>query len=318
MNDLAIGIDLGGTKIGFAVVDSSGQIVYHKHISTNATQGPPAIINLLIQEIADLRSSQHFQIKALGIGVAGQVEAASGIVKFAPNLNWHHVPLKSQISSKVDVPVAVLGDVRSATYGEWKYGSGKGCDDLVCLFIGTGIGGGIVSQGQLVNGYSNTAGEIGHMVVDQNGPKCTCGSWGCVEAFAGGWAIASQAQKYVKEDTKAGAYLLKVCQTAENITAKDVALGAEEGDLLCQKVIKQATDAVAVSCVNIVNVLNPKKLIIGGGVIKGIPSLLDEIKKGVQKRALAAAQESLEIIPAHLGEEAGVIGAAMYALDAVR
>jgi glucokinase len=315
MSDLAIGIDLGGTKIGFAVVDPSGRIIFSKRISTEAAQGAFSIIDTLAQEITDVQASQHLQIKAVGIGVAGQVEAETGVVKFAPNLKWHQVPLRDELAKKVNLPIEILGDVRSATYGEWKYGAGKGCGDLVCVFIGTGIGGGIVSQGQLVSGHSNTAGEVGHMIVDLNGPKCTCGSWGCVEAFAGGWAIASQAKKFVQEDSKAGAYLLNICKTVEHISAKDVAQGALEGDLLCQKVIEQAIHAVIAGCVNIVNILNPKKLVIGGGVVKGIPSLLDEIQKGIHKRALAAAHEGLKVMCASLGEEAGAIGAAAYALD---
>ncbi len=317
MNECAIGIDLGGTKIKVALVDRSGQIYYNQKIPTRAELGSQSVIQAIVQEVAKLQSSKEYQIKALGIGVAGQIEADSGIVKFAPNLKWHNVALKSGLYHQIHLPVAVVDDVKAAAYGEWKYGAGKGCSDLVCMFIGTGIGGGIIANGKLFGGGSNTAGEIGHMIVEQNGPECTCGNWGCVEAIGGGWAIAKHAKEMVKNDRQAGQYLLDCCQSIDEITAAHVALGAQKGDPLCQKVIGNAVNAIVACSVNIVNVLNPIKLIVGGGVVKGIPHLLDEIRKGIKARALAAACGNLEVVDAALGDNAGVVGAATYALDQV-
>jgi glucokinase len=132
-----------------------------------------------------------------GSGSAGQIDPEHGMVRFAPNLGWHNVPFQSDLAGALGLPVVVTNDVRAATWGEWLHGAGKGCNDLVCLFIGTGIGGGVVSGGKMLSGCSNTAGEVGHMIINLHGPPCSCGSRGCFEALAGGWAIARQAREAV-------------------------------------------------------------------------------------------------------------------------
>ena len=200
----AIGVDLGGTKVEVAQVDSAGQVRQRLRRPTDVRDGPAAVEAEIVAAVRELRQAVDAPPIGVGVGVAGQIEAASGAVRFAPNLGWHDVPLQADLQQALGLPVAVTNDVRAATWGEWLHGAGQGCDDLVCLFVGTGIGGGVVSGGRMLTGGSNTAGELGHMTIDLHGPPCHCGNRGCLEALAGGWAIARRAQEAIGADRSAG------------------------------------------------------------------------------------------------------------------
>jgi glucokinase len=253
---------------------------------------------------------------SLGIGVAGQIDSAGKTVHFAPNLNWHDVPLQAELQKELKLPVALLNDVRAATWGEWLFGAGKDCADMVCLFVGTGIGGSVVSGGRMLDGSSNSAGELGHMTVDLHGPLCNCGNRGCLEALAGGWAIARQAREALATDPTAGALLKKMAGGSEAaITAKLVARAAESGDHLACQIIARVSESLISGMVGLINAFNPERLVLGGGVIEGLPKLVGEIKRGVKGKALQAALEHLQVLPALLHNDAGVIGAAAFAMQ---
>lgn len=305
----ALGVDIGATKIKAALVDSSGGVFKSKQIPANAEAGPKDIEKRLIEMLKSL--CEGVCPVGIGVGIAGQIEPQSGLVLFAPNLNWRHVSLKDTLSTVFHLPVVVIGDVKAAALGEWSFGAGKGYRNLVCLFVGTGVGGGMIIDNQLVEGASNTAGEWGHMIIDLNGPQCTCGNFGCLEAYAGGWAIARNAREAVLADPFLGKPLLVSCGgDFKKITAKIVSETASAGDDLSQQILQKAVDAIVVGCVNIVNALNPALLILGGGVTKGMPDLLAQVRKGIELRALDAAKTSLKVVSAQLHEDAVVIGAA--------
>ena len=212
----------------------------------------------------------------------------------------------------------LMNDVRAATWGEWLHGAGKDCNDLVCIFAGTGIGGGVVSGGRMLTGCTNTAGEIGHITVDIHGPACTCRNTGCVEALAGGWAIARTAKAAIKQDASAGAYLLSLADGDINhVTAQLVGQAMQEGDPLAVRLMDDAARALTAGAVSLVNAFNPCRLILGGGVIEGVPELIDTIRNGVMSSALTTAINRLEIVRAELRHDAGVIGMAAYALRAI-
>jgi glucokinase len=203
----------------------------------------------------------------------------------------------------------------AATWGEWLYGAGRGCDDLVCLFVGTGIGGGVVSAGRMLSGSSNTAGELGHITVDLHGPPCHCGNRGCLEALAGGWAIARRAREAVAADPQAGAALKEMAHGREDaITAELVARAAHAGDQLAAEIVAATTEGLIAGAVSLVNAFNPGRLILGGGVLDGTPEMARRIERGLRTRALQAACQDLQVIPAKLRNHAGVIGAAAVAL----
>ncbi len=311
----AIGVDLGGTKIEVGLIDHLGVLIEHTKVATDVKGGPAMIKTQILASIRSLPKDLDGPIVGIGVGVAGQVDSSSGLVVFAPNLDWHNVPLKQDLNRTLSLPIIVANDVRVATWGEWFYGAGKGCDDLVCLFIGTGIGGGVVSGGRMLTGRSNTFGELGHVTVDLRGNYCTCGNRGCLESIAGGWAIAKRAKEGVKRDAKVGQTLLKLAGgQVDNITGKVVIQGMRMGDPLSQLIIEQVVQALIGGCIGFVNAFNPSRLILGGGLIDGLPEAVIRIDKGIRQRALKAASSPLQVLPAALANKAGVIGAAALAM----
>ena len=246
----------------------------------------------------------------LGIGVAGQVDKVTGTVRFSPNLDWHNVPLRARLEEALGLPVVVNNDVRAATWGEWQHGAGQGVNDLVCLFVGTGIGGGIVSSGCLLEGCHNSAGELGHITIVASGRHCRCPNQGCLEAYAGGWAIAERAQEAVHADPKAGQTLVTLAGGIQHISAATVSRAYTDGDSLARRLVEETAQYLAAGVVGIVNAFNPCLLILGGGVIQGLPEYIPLIERSVRANALETAVEHLRIVTAALGNKAGVIGAA--------
>jgi len=311
----AIGVDLGGTKIEVARVNTEGRLEQRILIKTDVKGGPSAVMSEIVTAARELRKTAATPPEAIGVAVAGQIDEERGIVRFAPNLGWHEVPLATTLSSVLEVPVILMNDVRAATWGEWLHGAGKDYDDLICVFAGTGIGGGVVSGGQMLTGCTNTAGEIGHMTIDLDGPPCTCRNTGCLEALAGGWAIARTAKAAIKQEPAAGAYLLSLADgELDHVTAKLVGQAMQEGDPLALRLMNDAARALTAGAVSLVNAFNPCRLILGGGVIEGVPELADKIREGVMSSALTTAINRLEIVRAELRHDAGVIGMAAFAL----
>lgn len=311
-----IGVDLGGTKIEAARIDIiDGRILQRSRYPTRVGAGASAIISDIIDAVNELEADHAGAPVALGVGVAGQIEAGNGTVLSSPNLGWRNVPLQAQLQERIETPVIIHNDVHAATWGEYRHGAGQGYNNLLCLFVGTGIGGGIISNGRLLTGCSNTAGELGHIPVDLHGPCCHCGNNGCLEALAGGWAIARQAQKAVMNQPQAGAALLdRASGNRESITARIVAQAAHAGDPLANEIIDDVTQALVAGVTGLVNAFNPCRIILGGGVIEGLPGLIAQVNDGVKRRALAAATASLQVVPAQLHNDAGVIGAAALAV----
>jgi glucokinase len=208
------------------------------------------------------------------------------------------------------MPVVITNDVRAATFGEWRRGAGQGVNDLVCLFIGTGIGGGIVSGGQLLEGCRNSAGELGHLTIVKDGRRCRCHNRGCLEAYAGGWAIAERAQEAIRADPKAGRRLVSLAETIPQISAATVSRASQDGDSLSIRLMAETVQYLVAGIVSIANIFNPCLLVLGGSVTLGLTAYLAAIKSAVQENALPSAGKSLNIVTAALGDKAGVIGAA--------
>ena len=317
-NTWAIGVDLGGTKIEIARVNAEGRLEQRILIKTDVKGGPSAVMSEIITAAKDLRKTAASPPEAIGVAVAGQIDEERGIVRFAPNLGWHDIPLGMTLSSALEVPVMLMNDVRAATWGEWLHGAGKDCNDLICIFAGTGIGGGVVSGGRMLTGCTNTAGEIGHITVDIHGPACTCRNTGCMEALPGGGPSPEQLRRPSSRMLSAGAYLLSLADGDINhVTAQLVGQAMQEGDPLAVRLMDDAARALTAGAVSLVNAFNPCRLILGGGVIEGVPELTDTIRKGVMSSALTTAINRLEIVRAELRHDAGVIGMAAYALRAI-
>jgi glucokinase len=310
---LILGVDLGGTKIETSLVDTNGIILASHRSPTQPENGPDGVINDIIECVNSCLGEASQSAQALGVAMAGQIEKDTGIVRFAPNLGWHNVPLRAKLEENLALPVIVTNDVRSATYGEWIYGSGQGVNDLVCLFVGTGIGGGIVSGGRLLEGCNNTSGELGHMTIVNDGRQCHCRNQGCLEAYAGGWAIGERAQGAVHNDPEAGEALIKLAGSIEKISAATVTEAYYKEDPLSQHIVEETANFLTAGLVGIINAFNPCLIVLGGGVIQGLPEYTSLVEHIVRFKALETALEGLRIIKAALGNKAGVIGAAALA-----
>ena len=312
---MAVGVDLGGTKIQAVVLDDVGGVVRRHRRSTDASRGADAVIDDVVACIRDacLPDLSGFVV-AVGVGVAGQVDRATGTVRYAPNLGWRDVPLAAHLKERLAQPVAVLNDVQAAAYGEHRFGAGRGVGDMVCLFVGTGVGGGVIASGELLRGCTGSAAELGHMTIDRDGPLCRCGNRGCIEAFASGWAIAARAREAASADGPAGATLqARAGGDLERITAETVADAARGGDPLARRIIGEAGEALGIGAASIVNAFNPCALILGGGVIDGFPQLVEAVRAGIAQRALAWPGAGVRVVKAALDRDAGGIGAAEWA-----
>jgi glucokinase len=316
VQQLNVGVDLGGTKVEAALVDAEGRVVTsHRHPTDSKAKGPQGVIADIVACVGECLGEGVRNAGAVGVGVAGQIDAATGSVRFAPNLGWRDVPLRAELERTLKLPVIVVNDVRAATFGEWTHGAGKGVKDLVCLFIGTGIGGGIVSGGRLLEGCCNVAGELGHMTIVAGGRPCHCPNRGCLEAYVGGWAIAERAQEAIRMDPKAGQALVALAGSLEGITTRIIAQAFREDDSFVRHLIDETGQYLVAGVVGIVNALNPSVLILGGGVIEGLPELVQVLDADVRSRALEAAVEHLRIVKSALRGNAGVIGAAALARE---
>lgn len=306
---LYIGVDLGGTKIEAALVDQSGRIQGQLRQSTDVPGGPDAVAKQISNLIRALEEKTKASIGGVGIGIPGQLDLKKENVIFAPNLFWKNVLFKQNLAKYTALPIRMDNDVRVATLGEWLFGAGRGIQNFVCLFLGTGIGGGIVINGELYTGSTNSAGEVGHMTILMHGPVCSCGNRGCLEAMASGWAIAKQAQLAIQENKKEGHILWKLAsENVENITTELVSKAYSEGDLLCKKLIQNVSDALVAGGMSLVNAFNPERLILGGGLLNGFPQFLKTMDEGIKKHALSSATSSLKVM---VGEckDAPILGA---------
>ena len=317
----AAGVDLGGTKIEIGIVDEAGHVLHHVRVDTLVKEGPEAVEHQIIEGIRYLQLQTGLPIQGIGVGVAGQVQSKEGLVRFAPNLKWTNYPLGANLKEELQLPVSLINDVRAITLAEWLFGAGKGYQNLICLFVGTGIGSGIVVDNHLLMGCSDTCGEVGHLTVDFQGPICTCGNRGCLEAFAGGWGIARETKKAIELD-QSGAFsenLLNLAdQKIENVTTRLVIEAYHQGDQLAQLVIHKALDALIAGCTSLVNAFNPCLLILGGGVINGLTEWIPAIEQGIYKWALKTATHSFKVVPAQLGPQVGVIGSAAVAFNRLK
>lgn len=308
-----IGIDVGGTNVKIALVDSNGKIGYSDTIPTRAEMGYEYTVNNMKQAIRDLLTETKLtakDIEGIGFGLPGQVDFKSGIVRLITNIpGWVEIPLAKMIEDEFHIPTRIDNDVRCAALGELNFGAGKGCENLICITVGTGIGSGLIVNGKLVRGASNAAGEIGHIKLQMHdGPICGCGDTGCLEAFASGPSIVAMAEEYIMggKSTK-----YREMANGNDITPFIVAEAAKAGDAVAQRIFTKMGEYIGIGLASVVNLLNPERIIIGGGVAGAGDILMTPLKETLKKRAMKIAGDTVEVVPAQLGNTAGVIGASL-------
>jgi glucokinase len=308
-----IGIDIGGSNARVALVDGA-RIVAARQLETGRQRSPDDICTAIADAAHSLVEENTARVAGAGVGVAGQVDPTNGLVHYAPNLDWHDVPIRDRLSHALDLPVAVLNDVQAAAFGEYRYGAARGADDTVALFVGTGVGGGIIMGGELMRGCNGSAGEIGHIPIELSGAECRCGRHGCLEAYVGGWAIARRVREAVDARPGEAAFLKELAGgSADTLSAEILAQAATTGDPLALEIVGEIAYLLGVGLAAIANAFNPCLIVLGGAVIEGTPKLMEVAEDVARKRALPGAVRSLRVRRAELNSFAGTIGAAAWA-----
>lgn len=307
----AVGIDVGGTKINALRVARDGEILDRKNAPTPAEDEAATLAAMI--DIA--RAMVTDDVLAIGVGAAGLIDAADGVLRFAPNLAWRELPIATRMRDALGLPCQVDNDANVAAYGEYRFGAGRGFRDLLLVAVGTGIGGGIVSDGRLFRGANGFAAEIGHMIVEPGGPPCGCGNLGCWEQVAAGRAIDRMGRQAAREH--AGSILSDMAGGhPERVTGRLVTEAAMRGDEAALGVLAEVGRCLGTGIAGLVNVLDPQIVVVGGGAIFAGDLLLDP--------ARAAFLEAVEgpehrprvpIVAAQLGNDAGAVGAATLALE---
>ncbi len=311
-------VDLGGTKIMTAVVLPDGKVLTRRYCLTMADKGPKVVIDRIISAVNGAMTQVQLKpskLVGLGVAAAGILDAKQGILTTSPNLpRWHNVQLGDILADKLGVATYVINDANAAALGEHRFGAGRGFADMIYLTVSTGIGGGIIVDGELYSGADGCAGELGHMTVEVNGPRCHCGNFGCLEALASGWAVAREAVKCINQGEKSAITEL-VNGRLEDITAEIVGVAARRGDHLACTIVSEAANYLGVGFANFVNIFNPELIVVGGGLSKMGDMLLKPARKVVKERAFRLPTRRVRIVRARLGSNAGVIGAAAYVFD---
>ncbi len=304
-----LGVDIGGTDVKLGVLTVEGEILESGAISTRAEEGPGSLARRVGEWVAALPGGMG-GISRAGVDCAGLVDRQGGILRYSPNLpGWKEVPIASVFSKALGVCVDIENDVNAAVWGEYVLGSGRGTESFVALTLGTGVGGGIVAGGRLYRGAQGMAGEVGHHVIDRNGPECLCGSRGCVEAFIGARAIIDRA---VSAAAAGGAGALA---GMKGLTVKDISRAASEGDEVAIRVLAETGRYLGICLANIVHILNPEAIAIGGGVAGAGELILGPARDSMKRHLMSEVLAAVRVVPATLGNKASFTGAALLAAE---
>ena len=312
---LYVGVDLGGTNLRAALVNTStGEVVSDARTATRAEEGPGAVIERMAALVRRLMSAST--PVAVGIGVPGLYDPETNAVRFLPNLPtaWRGIPLGTEISHRCGLPTCLVNDARAFALAEATFGAGRGARNVVGVTVGTGIGGGVVIGRRLYTGLDGTAGEVGHQIIDYNGPPCGCGSRGCLEAHASAPAIATMGVKAVRQGRTTRIRDL-VQGDLNRITPEVIVQAAEEGDGVAQEILTEAGMLLGIGLSNLITLFSPDVVVIGGGVAKAGERLLHPIRETVRARCRVTPVERIRICLAELGDNAGAIGAAVWARE---
>ena len=307
-----IGIDLGGTKCHGIVLDGSGGIVAEHREPTR--QGNDGVLGVLT-DVARVLRDKVPQVSAIGVGVPGLVDAF-GILRVAPNVpEVHDLDVRGLLGERLGMPVVVDNDATAACWAERELGAARGADDCLLVTLGTGIGGGIVSNGRLVRGAHGYAGEIGHMIVDVTGPLCVCGQRGCWERYASGNGLAWLAREAAAEG-RAGSVLNAAGGDVDAVRGEHVTAAAAAGDAEARAIMSTFSRWIGLGLANLANIFDPSIIVLGGGLIEASETLLAPVRAALEEITLGtAARPQLRVVPAALGERAGSIGAALLARE---
>jgi glucokinase len=311
MSNYVIGIDLGGTKISTALSDFDGNVISQSIIATDAHEGEIAVLGRIIKTVEDVMENGKVtieEVKAIGIGSPGPLNAKTGIIITTPNLPFKNFDLVSPIREKFQVPVYLDNDANVAAIGEFMFGAGKGTENMVYFTVSTGVGGGAVLNGKIYRGNTSNALEIGHATVAPDGPRCNCGNIGCLEAVSSGTAIGKRGKEALESKVETSLRKYKT------VTSAEVFAEAAAGDQVAKDIIDTALNYLGIGVANAISIFDPEMITIGGGVSKAGKIVFDKVQEVVNIRCFKNMAEACKIVPAGLGTDAGVIGAVALAI----
>jgi glucokinase len=307
-----LGLDLGATKVAAIAVDGSGRPLAPPVYVRHANDGPTSVLRRVAQAARVSMPEGWSRPRAVGLSIAAQVDARTGLVHFAPNLRWRRVPAGARLARALGQPVRVVNDGRAGAYAEWRRGAGAGCDDVFVLMMGTGIGGSAVVGGRLLEGGTNAAGEVGHLPIVSGGRPCHCPGAGCFEAYVGGWGIASRARDAVRADPVAGRALVARAGSLRRLSAETVFAADRAGDPVAHRLVRETERYFRDGVVGVANAFNPSRFVIAGGLAAGHPAFVRIAARSIRDRCQPPAARAI-VRPARFGPLAPAIGAALYA-----
>jgi glucokinase len=303
---LSLGFDLGGTQLRAALAED-GRILRQAATNTDTPNGPEAIMKQIEAIGHEVCEGEFRRVSGIGIASPGPIDTDTGVIDHIPSMpGWTNFPLRQRVREMFDVPVFLENDAISAAYGEWKQGAGRGLRHVVYVTVSTGIGGGVIVDGRLVHGRRGMATHIGHLHLSLTGPRCSCGGTGCFEVYASGTALGQRAREMA---SKRGGYLAREAHKGE-VDARHVVDGARAGDEDCIQLLKQEARYLGAGFASLANLFSPERIVMGGGVSAAFDLMHDDIRIVFEDEALAP-QRSVEIVPAELGGNAGLIGAVL-------
>lgn len=311
MQDVKIGFDLGGTNMGAAIVSLDGDVIYQNDCQTLAHEPAENVIGRmknLIHNCFNKAKEKGLNVLSIGMGSPGVIDVEQGIIKNSPNIPaWNNIEIVKILTDEFGVPSAIDNDVRVAAMGEYKFGAGKDYKNILCIAIGTGIGGGIILNGQLMRGPTFSMGEIGHITLQKDGPVCGCGNHGCMEALGSSLAMIREAKKLIENNE--APILKEMVDKGKDLSVYLICQAAEKGDKKAEQVVREAAEWVGIGLSGVVNLINPEIIIIGGGVSLAGDIIFNPIREEIKKRSLKIPGEFVKVVPAKLGDSAGMVGA---------
>lgn len=313
---LIIGVDIGGTKTAVALATAEGRVIRRHRMPTPARQEPEVLLEAICQAIEQVRGDVGMgQVSGVGVGVPGPYDSRLEVLSSSPHLPmWRNVPLKQLLEKKLGKPAFVDNDANAAALGEHRFGAGVGTSHMIYITVSTGIGGGLILGGKLYVGASGAAGEVGHMTIDVNGPRCSCGNFGCWESLASGTALAREA--VARLQTSADSRILELAGgDLGRVKAELIFEAYQQGDVLAAALIQRAAYYLGVGLANLINIFSPEMIVIGGGLSNMGEALLGPAESVARERAFSISASAARIVPAKLGDDSGVLGAVALALQ---
>ena len=315
MKKYSIGIDIGGTNITVALIAEKGEIVRKIRFPTRAKEGKSKTIKRIIKAldvvIRDLRLNS---IEGIGIGAAGDIDQNRGIIRFSPNLSWKNVPIVRLIKKEFKMKVILDNDANAAAWATYILEIRRKVKNLLCVTLGTGVGGGLILNGKIYHGASGSAGEIGHITLNPQGQRCKCGNYGCLETYIGSNYIVEKAIREIKKGEKS--LIEKIAgRNLKAITSETIQAAALKGDKLAKRIWKEAGEHLGIALSGVINLLNPGIIVFGGGVAKAGELIFTPMKAEIKKRTFRIPFEKVKFTRTKFGEDLGVIGAALLTLQ---